>query len=489
MSLDPTRHRAFLRQVARRAMFEYGLEPDFSAAALAEIRGLGSLTSLHERRRDLRALLWASIDNDDSRDLDQLTVARPAADGVIDILVAVADVDELVPKGCALDEHAGRNTTSVYTEAENFPMLPELLSTDMTSLNPGQDRAALVIEMGVAPDGTIRGEAVYGALVRNQAQLAYNAVAAWLDGEGPMPVAMARVPGLDGQIRMQDRVACLLGATRHEQGALDLDTAESHAVFDGDVIRDFEVEHRNRAHGLIENFMIFANGATARFLESRGVPSIRRIVRSPKRWDRIVSVAAALGGHLPAEPDARALQQFLDARRSADPLRFPDLSLAIVKLIGSGEYDVERPGEDGPGHFGLATRDYTHSTAPNRRYPDLITQRLVKATLAGRPAPYSVDELHELAVHCTVKEDDASKVARMVHKSAAALLLATHKGERFEGVVTGASAKGTWVRILGPAVEGRVVEGAEGIDVGDRIRVRLVATDPEKGFIDFAAWP
>jgi exoribonuclease R len=304
-----------------------------------------------------------------------------------------------------------------------------------------------------------------------------------------MPDAMARVPGLDEQIRLQDRVACLIGTMRHEQGALDLDTAESHAVFDGDVIRDFQVERHNRAQSLIENFMIFANGVTARFLESRGVPSIRRVVRSPKRWDRIVSVAAGLGGHLPAEPDARALQQFLAARRSADPLRFPDLSLTIVKLIGSGEYDIERPGEDGPGHFGLATRDYTHSTAPNRRYPDLITQRLVKAALAGLPAPYSADELRELAAHCTVKEDDASKVARMVHKSAAALLLATRVGDAFEGVITGASPKGTWVRILRPAVEGRVVGGAEGIDVGDRIRVRLIATDPEKGYIDFAARP
>jgi exoribonuclease-2 len=302
-----------------------------------------------------------------------------------------------------------------------------------------------------------------------------------------MPDAAARVPGLDAQIRVQDRVAQQLSANRHEQGALGLDTVESHAVFDGDVIRDFEAERQNRAKDLIENFMIFANGATARFLEARGVPSIRRVVRSPKRWDRIVAIAHALGADLPAEPDARALQQFLAARRAADPLRFPDLSLTVIKLMGSGEYTVERPGEDGPGHFGLATRDYTHSTAPNRRYPDLITQRLVKAALARLPPPYSADELDALAAHCTAKEDDAGKVARMVHKAAAALLLAGRSGEVFDGVVTGAAAKGTWVRIFRPPVEGRLVEGSQGVDVGDRIRVRLVSTDPERGFIDFAA--
>ena len=486
MAIDPRQHRAFLRHVARRAMIAYDLDPDYPKAALAELDAFERRVPDHGAGRDLRSLPWASIDNDDSRDLDQLTVARPEPDGAVSILVAVADVDGLVSKGSPLDDHARHNTTSVYTAAENFPMLPERLSTDLTSLNADADRAALVIEMTVAPDGTVKSEAIYEALVRNQAKLAYNAVAAWLDGQGSVPEAMARVPGLDEQIRIQDRTAQQLGARRHEQGALDLDTGESRAVFDGEAIRDLEPDRKNRARDLIENFMVFANGATARFLESRRVPSIRRVVRTPKRWDRIVAVAAALGTRLPDEPDARALQQFLNASRAADPVRFPDLSLTVIKLMGSGEYAVERPGEDGPGHFGLAVHDYAHSTAPNRRYPDLITQRLVKASLAGQPMPYTVDELDALAAHCTAKEDDAAKVARLVHKAAAALLLAGRVGDEFDGVVTGASEKGTWVRIFKPPVEGRVVEGFAGVDVGDRVRVRLIRTDPERGYIDFA---
>ena len=486
MGPEPKRHREFLRRVARRAMLAYDLDPDFPQPALAELDRPARRETLEGPRRDLRDLPWASIDNDDSRDLDQLTVARPEPDGAVTILVAVADVDALVPKGSALDEHARHNTTSVYTAAETFPMLPERLSTDLTSLNANEDRSVLVIELTVSPDGTVRHEALSAALVRNHAKLAYRSVAAWLDGEGPMPDAMARVEGLDEQVRIQDRVAQQLGATRHEQGALDLETVEARAVFDGEAIRDLEADRRNRAKELIENFMVFANGATARFLESQGVASIRRVVRVPKRWDRIVAVAAELGTRLPAEPDSRALRQFLGVRRAADPLRFPDLSLTVIKLMGSGEYAVERPGEDGPGHFGLAVHDYTHSTAPNRRYPDLITQRLVKAALAGRPSPYSADELGSLAEHCTAKEDDAGKVARLVHKAAAALLLEGRIGDTFDGVVTGASAKGTWVRIFQPPVEGRLAEGFAGFDVGDRVRVRLVATNPEKGFIDFA---
>jgi exoribonuclease-2 len=467
-------------------MVEYDLDPDFPKNALAELDALEPRAPALSARRDLRSLAWASIDNDDSRDLDQLTVARPEPDGAVSILVAVADVDALVSKGSTLDGHARHNTTSVYTAAQNFPMLPERLSTDLTSLNADADRAAIVIEMTVAPDGTVRDEAVYEADVRNRAKLAYNAVAAWLEGQGPIPDAMARVPGLDEQIRIQDRVAQQLGARRHDQGALDLDIVESRAVFAGEAIRDLELDRKNRARDLIENFMVFANGATARFLEARRVASIRRVVRSPKRWDRIVAIAQALGTTLPPEPDSRALQQFLSVRRAADPLRFPDLSLTVVKLMGSGEYAVERPGEDSPGHFGLAVRDYAHSTAPNRRFPDLITQRLLKATLAGRAAPYSAEELDALAAHCTAKEDDAGKVARLVHKAAAALLLAGRDGEEFDGVVTGASPKGTWVRIFRPPVEGRLVQGFAGADVGDRVRVRLLATNPERGYIDFA---
>ena len=467
-------------------MIEHDLDPDFPQAALAELATLDGRLTDGAERRDLRDLLWASIDNDDSLDLDQLTVARPQPDGDVTILVAVADVDALVTKNSALDGHAGHNTTSVYTAALNFPMLPDRLSTDLTSLNAGEDRLAIVIEMTVARGGIVRSENVYPALVRNQARLAYNAVAGWLDGTGPIPQAVARVPGMEEQIRVQDWVAQQLGTTRHEQGALDLEAIESRAVFDGDTLRDLAPDHENRARDLIENFMVFANGVTARFLEARGVPSIRRVVRSPRRWDRIVAVAQDLGTTLPEEPDPRALQRFLTARRAADPLHFPDLSLTLIKLMGSGEYAVERPGKDGPGHFGLAVHDYAHSTAPNRRFPDLITQRLIKAALAASATPYSVEELEALATRCTAKEDDASKVARMVHKAAAALLLAGRVGAEFDAVVTGASEKGTWVRIFAPPVEGRLIRGFEGVDVGDRVRARLIGTDPERGYIDFA---
>ncbi len=485
MGVDTREHRAFLRRVARRAMIEYDLDPDFPPAALAELRTLRDDVPAEGARRDLRDLPWASIDNDDSRDLDQLTVCRPGPGSATTILVAVADVDALVSKGSPIDAHANHNTTSVYTAAEIFPMLPERLSTDLTSLNAGADRPAIVIEMTVAADGTVSGESVSAAIVRNRAKLAYNSVAAWLDGGGPMPEEVARVEGLPDQLRVQDRVAAALRDARHAQGALDFETVEARAIFDGDALRGLEPDRKNRARDLIENFMIIANGATARFLEARRVPSIRRVVRSPKRWDRIVAVAAQLGAQLPAEPDAKTLQQFLAARRAADPLRFPDLSLTVIKLLGSGEYAVERPGEDGPGHFGLAVHDYAHSTAPNRRFPDLVTQRLIKAALAGAPAPYSSGELESLAAHCTAKEDDAAKVARVVHKAAAALLLEGSVGGTFDGVVTGASPKGTWVRIFRPPVEGRLIDGFLGFDVGDRIRVRLVATDAEKGYIDF----
>ena len=467
-------------------MIEHDLDPDFPQAALAELANLDDRLPADTHRRDLRDLLWVSIDNDDSLDLDQLSVAQPQANGTVTILVAVADVDALVRRQTALDGHASHNTTSVYTAAQNFPMLPDRLSTGLTSLNAGEDRSAIVIEMTVAPDGTLRSEDVYAGLVQNHAKLAYNAVAAWLDGSGPIPPAVARVPGMEEQIRIQDRVAQQLGTTRHEQGALDLEAIESQAVFDGDTLRDLAPERKNRARELIENFMVFANGVTARFLDARHVPSIRRVVRSPKRWDRIVDVAQGLGTTLPDAPDPKALQRFLTARRAADPIHFPDLSLTVIKLIGSGEYAVERPGENAPGHFGLAVHDYMHSTAPNRRFPDLMTQRLIKATLAAAATPYPVEELEILATRCTAKEDDANKVTRMVHKAAAALLLAGRVGAEFDGVVTGASEKGTWVRIFAPPVEGRLIKGFESVDVGDRIRVRLIATNPERGYIDFA---
>jgi len=365
-------------------------------------------------------------------------------------------------------------------------MLPEKLSTGLTSLGEGQARLAIVIEMTVAADGTVTGSDVYRAVVLNRAKLAYNSVAAWLDGSAPAPPRLAAVPGLDQQILTQDRVAQAMKGLRHQHGALSLDTLEARAVFDGEVLADLRPDEKNRAKELIEDFMIAANGVTAKYLERKGYASLRRVLRAPERWERIVALAAGVGGRLPAEPSAHALEDFLAGRRQADPLGFPDLSLSVVKLLGSGEYVVERPGQAVDGHFGLAVGTYTHSTAPNRRFPDLITQRLLKAAMAGRPAPYAIDALDGLARHCTEQEDNAAKVERQVRKSAAALLLAPQIGQRFDAIVTGVSDKGTWVRILRPAAEGKVVRGFEGLDVGDRARVELVHTDVGRGFVDFA---
>ena len=467
-------------------MTERGFFPDFSPQAIAELDGIhGPATRTEESTRDLRNLIWCSIDNDDSRDLDQLTVAEAMSNGAAKVLVAVADVDAVVRKQSALDEHARQNTTSVYTVAETFPMLPEKLSTDLTSLNYESDRLAIVIEMVIAGDGKLQSSDIYGATVRNRAKLAYNSVAAWLEGNGPMPQGIGTVKGLDENLRLQDRLAQKLKALRHLNGALDLETIEARPVFDGDKLKDMEAEKKNRAKEIIEDFMIAANGGTARYLASKKFPSLRRVVRIPKRWDRIIELAAERGTTLPKEPDSKALEQFLVSARAADPLRFPDLSLSVVKLLGAGEYVVELPGGNVAGHFGLAVKDYTHSTAPNRRFPDLITQRLLKAAMAGHSQPYENDELESLAKHCTEEEDAATKVERQVIKSAAAMLLESRIGEQFDAIVTGASDKGTWVRLLHPPVEGRLESGFEGMDVGHGLRVQLVSTDVERGYIDF----
>ena len=467
-------------------MMERGFFPDFSPQAIAELDGIhGPATRTEESTRDLRNLLWCSIDNDDSRDLDQLTHAEAMPNGAAKVLVAIADVDALVKKQSVLDDHARQNTTSVYTVAETFPMLPERLSTDLTSLNYESDRLAIVIEMAIAGDGSLQSSDLYGATVRNRAKLAYNSVAAWLEGNGPMPQEIGTVKGLDENLRLQDRVAQKLKALRHLHGALDLETIEARPVFDGDELKDLEADNMNRAKDIIEDFMIAANGVTARYLASKKVTSLRRIVRIPKRWDRIVELAAERGSMLPKEPDAKALEQFLVSAKAADPLRFPDLSLSVVKLMGPGEYVVQLPGGSVAGHFGLAVKDYAHSTAPNRRYPDLITQRLLKAAVAGRSRPYENDELEALAKHCTEAEDEAKKVERQVTKSAAAILLESRIGEQFDAIVTGASDKGTWVRLLHPPIEGRLESGFEGMDVGHRLRVQLVHTNVERGYIDF----
>jgi exoribonuclease-2 len=364
-------------------------------------------------------------------------------------------------------------------------MLPEKLSTDLTSLNYESDRLAIVIEMVLAGDGSLQSSDLYGTTVRNRAKLAYNSVAAWLEGNGPMPKEIGALNGLDKNLRLQDRMAQKLKALRHLHGALDLETIEARPVFDGDELKSLEADDRNRAKDIIEDFMIAANGVTARYLASKKVTSLRRVVRIPKRWDRIIEIAAERGGALPKEPDARALEQFLESAKAADPLRFSDLSLSVIKLLGAGEYVAELPGGSVGGHFGLAVRDYAHSTAPNRRFPDLITQRLLKAAVAGHSRPYENDELESLAKHCTQAEDAAKKVERQVTKSAAAILLESRIGEQFDAIVTGAANKGTWVRLLHPPIEGRLESGFEGMDVGHRLRVQLVRTDVERGYIDF----
>jgi len=478
--------RSHLAAIAHRAMLERGMEPDFSPAVKRELTRIDEPAGAVDGARDLRELLWASIDNDDSRDLDQLTVAEPLAKGRVRILVAIADVDALVVKESAIDGHAAHNTTSVYTPAAIFPMLPETLSTGLTSLNEDEDRMAVVADLVFEADGALAGSELYRARVRNRAKLAYRGVAAWLDGVGDAPPRLGEVDGLGANLRVQDDVAQKLAAARHRHGALSLESIQARAVFDGEALADLVPDNKNRAKQIIEDFMIAANGATAAFLEAKGFPSIRRVLRSPERWNRIVELAARLGESLPGGPDAVALEHFLAKRHAAEPETFPDLSLSVIKLIGRGEYVVDRPGGEPPGHFGLAVRDYTHSTAPNRRFPDLITQRLLKAAMSGAPLPYSVPDLTDLAAHCTRKEDDATKVERRVAKSAAALLLSGRVGDTFDAVVTGASEKGTWARLFHPPVEGRVDRGAAGLDVGDRVRVRLIHTDVDQGFIDFA---
>ena len=487
MNNDDTRNRSRLQRIAHRAMLDRGMAPDFPPEVFAELDRINApaVVPAGEPMRDLRNLLWCSMDNDDSRDLDQLTVAEDLGGGSVKVLVAIADVDAVAGKNSAIDRYARQNTTSVYTAAEIFPMLPEKLSTDLTSLNYDSDRLAVVIEMILTGDGSLHSSDVYRAQVCNRAKLAYNSTAAWLEGEGPVLQAVTAVSGLEKNIRLQDIAAQKLKALRVLHGALDFETIQARPVFEGEDLKDLEEERSNKAKDIIEDFMVAANGITARYLASRNFPSVRRIVRVPKRWNRIVELAAERGVNLPAEPDSKALEKFLLAEKAADPVRFPDLSLSIIKLLGKGEYVIELPGQTASGHFGLAVKDYTHSTAPNRRFPDLITQRLLKAAIAGRPMPYKDDELQMLARHCTEKEDDAKKVERLVEKAAAAMLLESRIGEQFDAIVTGAADKGTWVRLLSPPVEGRLVSGFEGQDVGNRLRVQLVRTDIDRGYIDF----
>jgi exoribonuclease-2 len=467
-------------------MLERQLLPEFPPAVLQEVAALtGPALESGADIQDLRALLWCSIDNDDSLDLDQLTYCEAVDDGHTRVLVAIADVDALVRKDSAIDAHARTNTATVYTSARIFPMLPERLSNDLTSLNQDQDRMALVTEMVFTQEGQLIRSTVLRAAVRNQCKLAYDAVALWIDGKGPLPPAAQAVPGMDAQLSQQDALAQQLRALRRARGSLEFETFQPRAEFQGEQVVGISQQVQNRARQLIEEIMIAANGCNARFLARSGTGSLRRVVRSPERWLRIVEVARQYGETLPPDPDSRALEEFLAKRHLADPLRFADLSLVIVKLMGSGEYVVEAPGGLPIGHFGLAVRDYTHSTAPNRRYPDLVTARLLKAALARQKPPYSVAELSTLAQHCTRQEDAARKVERRMRKSDAALLLETRIGETFKAIVTGNSPEGVWVRLLSPPAEGKLVGQGREPSVGAQVRVTLVSTNVERGFIDF----
>jgi VacB/RNase II family 3'-5' exoribonuclease len=476
-----------LQAVAKDIMRQHGFEPDFPPGVqqqLMELRAHPPAVIAGGTVRDLRSQLWSSIDNDTSRDLDQIEVAEQLSNGDVKVMVGVADLDAFVAKQSAIDQHAARETTTVYAGIRNFPMLPEELSTGKTSLLENQDRLSVVVEFVVDGDGHVASSDVYRALARNQAQLQYNSTGAWLENTAAAPPKVAASADLQAQLRLQSEVAQKLRSRRYENGALDLQTDEIYPLVLNTQVIDVVNQQRNHATELIEDFMIAANGVVARMLEK--VSSLRRIVKTPERWDRIVQLAANSGDKLPADPDSKALNDFLIKRKAADPDHFADLSLAVIKLIGPGEYVLERPGDPAPGHFGLAVPDYTHSTAPNRRFPDIVTQRLVKAMLAGQPNPYSDDELSSIAANCTEKGDAARKVEREMSKRLAAVALQHRIGAIFDAIVTGVTPNGTFVRVLQPRVDGLLAQGQQGVDVGDKFRVKLIRTDVQRGFIDFA---
>ena len=474
-----------LQQTAKQVMIEHGFEPEFPPQVTQQLNDLKA----HPPRsngsvRDLRSLLWSSIDNDTSRDLDQIEVAERLPDGSIKVLIGIADVDAFVPKSSPIDDHAARETTTVYTGVRNFPMIPEELSTGITSLLENQDRLSMVTEFVVSPDGTVNGGDIYHALVRNRAQLTYNGVGPWLGDSGTPPAKVAASTPLQAQLKLQNEAAQALKQQRFSHGALNIETIEVRPILLNDKVIDVEKQEKNRATELIEDFMIAANGVVARQLEK--VPSLRRIVKTPERWDRIVQLAQARRDSLPAQPDSKALNGFLLRQKAADPDHFADLSLSVIKLMGPGEYVLEKPGDPEQGHFGLAVQNYTHSTAPNRRFADVVTQRLLKALLSNQSGPYSVDELEQIAKTCTVKEDAARKVEREMAKRVAAVAVSNRIGQTFDAIVTGVTQHGSFVRVLAPRVEGMLAEGAQGVDVGDRLTVKLIRTDPQRGYIDFA---
>lgn len=478
-----------LSERSDQAMRDNGFEAAFSEEAEKQAQAAANsgivIDVTQDGSRDLRHLLWSSIDNRDSLDLDQIEVAEQRPDGVIRVLVGVADVESRVPINSPIDLHASRNKCSIYTGVGIYPMLPETLSTDLTSLKQDADRAAVVISMDIGVQGDVIASDIYRAVTCNHARLSYESVGDWLEGVGPVPPGVAAVQGMEEQLRLQTEASERLREQRQRAGSLDFETIEAQPVMQDGSVVDLRVPRKNKARAIIENFMVSANSTMAEYLEERGIPAIQRVVRSPERWPRIVDLAARIHEVLPPQADPVALSQFLARRRLADPIHFPDVSLAIVKLLGPGEYEVVRSSADQAGHFGLAVHSYTHSTAPNRRFADVVIQRLIKAVLSGTNAPYTVADLETIAQSCTERENSARKVERLMRKVAAALMMHSRVGQEFDGIVTGASPKGTYVRLISPPVEGRVTVNECDLDVGDRARVRLLHTDPEHGFIDF----
>lgn len=483
--MEANSQRIILRNIARKAMDEKGFQTGFPPGVLKELEIVGLNSINQQSMKDLRHLLWCSIDNEDSRDLDQLSWAEKLTENSIRVLIAIADVDALVEARSEIDIHASLNTTSVYTVAELFPMLPELLSTNLTSLNENEDRAALVIEMVVEDSGIILSSDVYCAMVHNYAKLDYETVGNWLDGTVAMPELLRKIEGLAENIRLQEKAAQDLRELRYERGALDFEKIEARPVFEGDILTAMKETGKNRAKNMIEDFMIASNTVTAQFLASKGFPSLRRVVKTPGRWDRMVELAREQGFNLTGEASPKSLAECFKFVKNNHPGSYTDFTFSILKLIGGGEYILEMPGMEPVGHFGLAVKDYAHSTAPNRRYPDLITHRLLKAAMNGGKSPYSEEELRIIADNCTKKEDDAKKIERLVEKSANAMLMQNRSGEVFDGIISGAAPKGTWIRIDHPWVEGKLVKGFEGLLVGQKVKARLLSVDIESGFIDF----
>ncbi len=505
-----------LAQAALDAMHEAGFKPEFGegvAEQLAEIEARYANLKPAQNVEDLRALGWSSIDNDTSRDLDQIEVAE-RVDGGIKMRVAIGDVSAAVEKGSPIDKHAQAQTQTIYTAVKNFPMLPLELSTGLTSLNENADRLAVMMTYTVAPDGALSDEGVSLALVRNRAQLAYSRVGPWLektvagmvDNDGMSlrsdsareysklanqqgsELAVDSLPEnwLVEQLKLQDEATQALHDARVKKGALEFHKSEADpVVVDGRVI-DVTEAVQNRAMNLIEDVMVAANGVMARALRKGGRSGLQRVVVVPKRWDRIVALAKEHGYELPANPDSEALNNVLTQVRAKDPDHYPDVAVAVIKLMGPGEYMLMRPDDDPTGHFGLAARDYTHSTAPNRRFPDLVTQRVLHAMMTNAEPPYSDGDLSAIAAHCNEADKALRKIERDMQKRVAAVAMASRVGEVFPGVVTGATDKGVYVRVIRPPFEGRVIHNEEGLDVGDKVNVKLIHTDPARAFIDFA---